>query len=166
VELAQFYLNGYACTWWRIVRQEEGKTHGYTWEFFKEHIDLEFIPKNFDYISRCKFWDLVNATNNNLRQYVVYSELMLEFRHMHELDCVCHFVMGLPTWAKCKLEENWLASLSEAIVKLEGFLDVGQGKKSGFNKDNKFPHKKARLKGNGIKGKTLQKGKNRNNFKV
>jgi len=32
VELAQFYLKGYAATWWRTVRQEEGKSHGYTWE--------------------------------------------------------------------------------------------------------------------------------------
>jgi hypothetical protein len=90
------------------MRQKEGKTHGYTWEFFKECIELEFILKNSDYISRCKPRDLVNATNDNLRQYVrAYSELMLEIRHMHELDCVCHFVMGLPTWSKHKLEENW-----------------------------------------------------------
>jgi len=46
--------------------EEEGKTHDYTWEFFKEHIELEFIPQNFDYISRCKLHDLVNATNENL----------------------------------------------------------------------------------------------------
>jgi len=107
VELAQSYLKGYASTWWKTVRQEEGKTHGYRWEFFKERIELEFIPKNSDYISRCKFRDLVNANNDNLRQYVrAYSELMFEIRHMHELDRVCHFVMGLPTWAKRKLEEN------------------------------------------------------------
>jgi hypothetical protein len=32
----------------------------------------------------------VNATNEHLRQYVkAYSELMLEIRHMHELDRVC-----------------------------------------------------------------------------
>jgi hypothetical protein len=30
VELAQSYLKGYASTWWRMVRQEKGKTHGYT----------------------------------------------------------------------------------------------------------------------------------------
>ncbi len=96
VELAQSYLKGYASTWWRIVRQEERKNHGYTWEFFKERIELKFIPKNFDYISRCKLHDLMNATNDNLRQYVkAYSELMLEIQHMHELDHVCHFVMGL-----------------------------------------------------------------------
>jgi hypothetical protein len=90
-----------------MVRQEEGKTHGYTWEFFKERIESEFIPKNYDYISRCKLHDLVNATNDNLRQYVkAYFELMLEIRHMHELNRVCHFVMGFPTWAKRKLEEN------------------------------------------------------------
>jgi hypothetical protein len=50
---------------------------------------------------------------------------MLEIWHMHELDHVCHFVMGLPTWAKRKLEENWPTSLSEAIMKVEGFSDVG-----------------------------------------
>jgi len=44
VELAQFYLKSY--TWWKTMRQEEGKTHGYTWEFFKECIELEFIQKN------------------------------------------------------------------------------------------------------------------------
>ncbi len=101
VELAQSYLKGYAATWWRLVRQEEGKNHGYTWEFFKERLESEFVPKNSDYILRCKLCDLVNATNENLRQYVrVYFELMLEIRHMHELDRVCQFVMGLPTWAK------------------------------------------------------------------
>jgi hypothetical protein len=67
----------------------------------------------------------MNATNDNLCQYVrAYFELMLEIRHMHELDCVCHFVMGLSIWAKHKLEENWPASLSEAIMKVEGFSDV------------------------------------------
>jgi hypothetical protein len=68
VELAQSYLKGYASTWWRTVRQEEGKTHGYIWEFFNERIELEFIPKNSDYISRCKLRDLVNASNDNLRK--------------------------------------------------------------------------------------------------
>ncbi len=113
VELAQSYLKGYAFTWWRTVRQEEGKNHGYTWEFFKDRIKLEFIPKNFNYISKCKLRNLVNATNDNLRQYVrAYSKFMLEIRHMHELDRMCHFVMGLLIWAKCKLEENWPTSLS------------------------------------------------------
>jgi len=68
----------------------------------------------------------VNATNENLRQYArAYSELMLEIRHMHELDRVCQFVMGLPTLAKRKLEESWPASFSEAITKVENFSDVG-----------------------------------------
>jgi hypothetical protein len=78
---------------------------------------------------------------------------------MHELDQVCHFVMGLPTWAKHKFEKNWPASLSEAIMKVEGFLDMGWGEKSGFKKGNKLCHKKARHEGNGTEGKTLQKGK-------
>jgi len=126
------------------MRQEEGKNHGYTWEFFKERVETKFFPRNSDYISRCKLRDLVNATNENLRQYVrAYSELMLEIRHMHELDRVCQFVMGLPTWAKRKLEENWPFSLSEAVTKVEGFSDVGRGEKFGFKKD-KFPHKKPR----------------------
>ncbi len=126
VEFAQSYLKGYASTWWKTVRQEEGKTHGYTWEFFKERIESEFIPKNSNYISSCILRDLVHANNDNLCQYVrAYSELMLEIRHMHELDRVCHFVMGLLIWAKRKLEKNWPASLSEAIMKVKGFSDVG-----------------------------------------
>jgi hypothetical protein len=98
VELAQSYLKGYAATWWRTIQQEEGKNHSYTWEFFKERLESEFVPKNSDYIFRCKLRDLVNATNENLRHYMrAYSELMLEIRHMLELDRVCQFVMGLPT---------------------------------------------------------------------
>jgi hypothetical protein len=69
---------------------------------------------------------------------------MLEIRHMDELDCVCQFVMGFPTWAKQKLEENSPSFLSEAIMKMEGFSDVGRGEKSEFKKDNKFLHKKPR----------------------
>jgi len=107
VKLAQSYLKSYATTWWRTMRQEEGKNHGYTWELFKEFVESEFVPRNSNYISRCKLRDFVNATNDNLRQYVrAYSELMPEIRHMHELDRVCQFVMGIPIWAKCKLEEN------------------------------------------------------------
>jgi hypothetical protein len=144
VELAQFYLKGYASRWWRTVRQKEGKNHGYTWEFSKECIELKFILKNFDYISRCKLRDLMNATTNNLCQYVrAYFKLMLEIQHMHELDPVCHFMVGLLTWAKHKLEENWFVSLSKAIMKVEGFLNVGWGEKFDFKKENKFHHKKA-----------------------
>jgi hypothetical protein len=90
VELAQSYLKGYVATWWRTVKQEEGKNHGYIWEFFKDCVETEFVPRNSDYILRCKLRDLVNATNENLKQYVrAYSELMLEIRHMHEWDrCV------------------------------------------------------------------------------
>ncbi len=135
------------------MRQEEGKNHGYTWELFKERVESEFVPRNFDYISRCKLHNLVNATNENLQQYVrAYFEFMLEIWHMHELDRMCQFVMGLPTWAKRKLEENWPSSLSKAIMKVEGFSDVGRGEKSGFKKDNKFLHKKARHEGEWNRG--------------
>jgi hypothetical protein len=65
---------------------------------------------------------------------------------MRETECAI-FVMGLLTWAKHKREENWLVSLSEAITKMEGFSGVGRGEKSGFKKENKFPHKKARHEG-------------------
>jgi len=165
MELTQSYLKGYVSTWWRTVRQEEGKTHGYTWEFFKERIELEFIPKNSDYISRCKFCDLVNVSNDNLRQYVrAYSEFMLEIRHMHELDWVCYFVMGLPTWAKRKLEENWPASLTKAIMKVEGFSDVERGEKPEFKRDNKFPHKKARHEGEWNRGQDTSKGEKPKQF--
>ncbi len=147
------------------MRQEERKNHGYTWEFFKERIESEFILKNYDYILRCKLCDLVNATNDNLRQYVrVYSELMLEIRHMHELDRVCHFVMGFPTWAKRKLEENWPASLSKAIMKVESFSDVGWGEKSKLKKDNKFLHKKSRHEREWNRGQDTSKGEKAKQF--
>jgi hypothetical protein len=85
---------------------------------------------------------------------------------MHELDRVCHFVMGFLTWAECKLEENWLASLSKAIMKVEGFSNVGQGEKYGVKKRTNSPIKRHTMKGNGTMGKTFQKGKNPNNFKA
>jgi hypothetical protein len=44
---------------------------------------------------------------------------------MHEVNQMCYFVMGLPTGAKHKLEENQLTSLSKTITKVEGFLNVG-----------------------------------------
>ncbi len=90
MKLAKSYLKGYVATWWRTVRQEEGKNHGYIWEFFKDRVNTEFVPRNSDYISRCKLGDLLNATNENLKQYVrTYSELILDIQHMHELDRVC-----------------------------------------------------------------------------
>jgi hypothetical protein len=83
-------LKGYVATWWKTLRQEEGKNHGYTWEFFKESVESEFVLRDSDYILRCKLRNLVNATNDNLRQYVkAYSEVMLEIQHMHELDRMC-----------------------------------------------------------------------------
>jgi hypothetical protein len=67
VEFAQSYLKGYATAWWKTTRQEERKNHGYTWEFFKERVESEFVPRNSDYILWCKLRDLVNATNDNLQ---------------------------------------------------------------------------------------------------
>jgi len=167
IELAQFYLKGYASTWWRTVRQEEGKTHGYTWEFFKEPIESEFIPKNSDYISRCKLSDLVNANNDNLRHYVQpYSKLMLEIKHMHELDRVCHFVMGLPIWAKSKFEENWPASLTEAIMKVEGFWMWGEVRSLDSERIASSFTRRHAMKGNGTEAKTPQRGKSLNNSKA
>jgi hypothetical protein len=64
--------------------------------------------------------------------------------------------MGLPTWAKRKLEENWPSSLFEAITKVKGFSDVGRSEKSEFKKDNKFLHKKPRHEENGTGGKGAQ----------
>ncbi len=83
---------------------------------------------------------------------------------MHELDRVCHFVMGLPTWAKRKLEENWLTTLSKAIMKVEGFSDVGRGEKSGFKKDNKLLYKKARHEGEWNRGQDISKGERPKQF--
>ncbi len=85
---------------------------------------------------------------------------------MHELDQVFHFVMGLLTWVKCKLQENWLASLSETIMKIEGFLNVGQGEKSKFKKEKNSCIKRLTMKRNGAVGKTFRKGKSPYNFKA
>ncbi len=93
-----------------------------------------------------------------------YSEFMLEIQHMHELDRVCHFVMGPSTWAKLKLEENWPNSLSEAIMKVEGFSDVGWGEKFGFKNENKFHHKKARHEGEWSRGQDTPKGEKPKHF--
>ncbi len=71
---------------------------------------------------------------------------------MHQLDCVCQFVIGFLTWAKRKLEENWPSSLSKTIMKMEGFSDVGRGEKYGFKKDNKFLHKKLHHEGEWNRG--------------
>jgi len=147
------------------MTQEEGKFDGYTLEFFKEYIELEFIPKNSDHISRCKLHDLVNAANDNLHQYVkAYTKLMFEVRHIHKLDRMCHFVMGLLIGAKRKLEENWLASLSKAIMKMEGFLDVGRGFKFMFKKKKKILHKKAHHEGEWNQGQEVSKGEKPKQF--
>jgi hypothetical protein len=82
-----------------------------------------------------------------------YFEFMLEIRHMHELDRVCQFVMGLPTWAKSKLEENWPSSLSENIMKVEGFSDVGRGENPGSRSTTSSFTRRHVMKGNGIEGK-------------
>jgi hypothetical protein len=66
--------------------------------------------------------------------------------------------MGLPTWAKRKLEDNWPTSLSKAIMKAKGFLDVGRGKKSRFKKDNKFLHKKPCHEGEWNQGQGTSRG--------
>ncbi len=147
--------------------QKEGKNDGYTWEFFKERVESEFVPRNSDYISRCKLCNLVNATNDNLQQYVrAYLELMLEIRHMHELNRVCQFMMGLPTWAKLKLKENWPSSLSEAIMKVEGFSNVGQGEKFELKKKTRSFTRSHAMRENGIEGKKARKKKNLNNSKA
>jgi hypothetical protein len=168
MELAQSYLKGYAATWWRTVRQEEGKNHGYTWEFFKERLELEFVPRNFDYISRCKLCDLVNATNENLRQYVrAYVELMLEIQHMHELDRVCQFVMGLLTWAKRKLEESWPSSLSEATSRKwrTSWMWGGVTNPGSRRTTSSFTRSQG-MRGNGTEGKEAQPRISPNNSKA
>jgi hypothetical protein len=74
--------------------------------------------------------------------------------------------MGLPTWAKRKLEENWPTSLTKAIMKVEDFLDVGWGEKFGFKKDTRPLTRRHAMKGNGTKAKPLQRGKSPNNSKA
>jgi hypothetical protein len=68
--------------------------------------------------------------------------------------------------AKHKLEDNWPASLSKAIMKMEGFSDVGWGEKFGVKKENKFPHKKACHEGEWNHGQDISKREIQNNFKA
>jgi len=72
--------------------------------------------------------------------------------------------MGFPTWVKCKLKENWPTSLSKAITKVEGFLDVRWGEKFRFKKDNKFTHKKACHEGEWNRGQNTSKGEKPKQF--
>ncbi len=72
--------------------------------------------------------------------------------------------MGLLTWAKRKFKENWPASLSNAIMKMEGFSDVGQGEKSKFKKENKFLHKKAHHEGEWNRKQDTSKGEKPKQF--
>jgi hypothetical protein len=74
--------------------------------------------------------------------------------------------MGFPTCAKHKLEENWHASLFEAITKVEGSW-MWHGVKSPIlrRKTNSFIRRHA-MKGNRTKGKTFQRDKSPNNFKA
>jgi hypothetical protein len=65
--------------------------------------------------------------------------------------------MGLPTWAKRKLEENWPASLSKAVMKV---------KNPGSRRITSSCTKSRAMKGNGIEGKTHQEGKSPNNSKA
>jgi hypothetical protein len=74
--------------------------------------------------------------------------------------------MGLPTWAKRKLKENWPSSLFEAIMKVEGFSDVGRSEKFEFKKDNKFFHKKPKHDKEWNVGKEAQQRISLNNSKA
>jgi hypothetical protein len=49
-------------------------------------------------------------------------------------------------------------------MKVKGFLDVGQGEKFGFKKENKFAHKKARHEGEWNRGQDTSKGENHKQF--
>jgi len=49
-------------------------------------------------------------------------------------------------------------SLTEAIMKVKGFSDVGRGEKSGLKNDSKFLHKKARHEGEWNRGQDTSKG--------
>jgi hypothetical protein len=48
--------------------------------------------------------------------------------------------------------------LFEAIMKVECFLNVGQGEKSKLKKENKFPHKNAHHEGEWNWGQNISKG--------
>ncbi len=167
VELAQSYLKGYAATWWRTVRQEEGKSHGYTWELFKDRVETEFVPRNSNYISRCKLCDLVNVTNENLRQYVrAYSELMLKIRHMHELDRVCQFVMGLQLGPSESLRKIGPLHYPKPSRKWKAFWMWGGAKNLGSRRTTSSFTRSQGMRENGTEGKEAQQRISPNNSKA
>jgi hypothetical protein len=49
-------------------------------------------------------------------------------------------------------------------MKVKGFSDVGQGEKSGFKRDSKFPHKKAHHEGEWNRGQDTSKGEKPKQF--
>jgi hypothetical protein len=56
-----------------MVEDSEARRREDPWlhmRIFQTYIESKFIPKNYDYISKCKFCDLTNMTNDNLHQYV------------------------------------------------------------------------------------------------
>jgi len=46
MKIAQSYLKGYASTWWRPMRQKEGKTHGYNGNFSRNALSWNSFQKN------------------------------------------------------------------------------------------------------------------------
>lgn len=68
---------------------------------------------------------------------------MLETNHMHGFDKMCQFVMGLVTWAKEKLKENWVVSLLEAIPKVKGFPNVGECNEGECNRELEVSKRKS-----------------------
>jgi hypothetical protein len=75
-------------------------------------------------------------------------------------------MMRLPTWAKRKLEENWPSSLFEAIMKVEGFSDVGRVKNPGSRKTTSYFTRSHAMKVNGTEDKEAQGKKSPNISKV
>jgi hypothetical protein len=99
----------------------------------------------------------------NIRKFH-YTSIMCSLVSTKIIPIHIIFVMGLLTWAKCKLEENWPASLSKAIMKMEGFSNVGRGEKFEFKKENKFLHKMARHEGEWNRRHDTSKGEKPRQF--
>lgn len=81
--------------------------------------------KNFSYMSRYKVWDFVlNGSNNDLSSSIctlnVYQNIVGNYKDGW-IWWLCLLIRGFPTWGEHTMEENWLTSLSKAIMKKKTF---------------------------------------------
>jgi len=104
---------------------QEGRCTIDTWERLKQELRSQFFPENVEILARRKLRELRHT--GTIREYVKqFAGLMLDIRDMSEKDKVFCFVEGLKPWAKSKLYEQRVQSLSEAYAAAERLFDLSK----------------------------------------